>query len=94
MSPEESAVPHSDGTEMPTRAENLARLATLKERKARLRQFADLIVDIDRLEADADELEETQRRLRSRVTPRGSAITPSGPRSISLAEASGTGPCP
>jgi hypothetical protein len=68
MSPEESTAPRSDGTELPTRAENLARLAALKARNVQLRQeFRDLVADIDHLEADTDELEETQRRLRVRA---------------------------
>jgi uncharacterized coiled-coil protein SlyX len=68
MNPAESAVPRSDETEKPTRAENLARLAALEERAARQRQeFRDLTADIDQLEADAGELDETLRQLRGRV---------------------------
>jgi hypothetical protein len=54
MNPEESAAPVSCGSETPTHAENLARLAALKERNARLHQeYINLAAELDRLEADA-----------------------------------------
>jgi hypothetical protein len=68
MSPEESTASRSDKTELPTRTENLARLAALEARNVQLRQeFCDLVADIDHLEADTAQLEETQRRLRVRA---------------------------